>query len=74
MKTTLKKVGIIVSFTALAACTEDFAGFHTEAGKFLDEGGFGNPTMHNLAAQSGDLNFAIAMTKKFASDVNRPSP
>ena len=70
MKTTLKIVGIAVSSIALTACSEDFAGFHTEAGKFLDEGGFGNPTMNNLAAQTGDLNFAIAMTKKFASDVD----
>ena len=70
MNATLKKTCAIVSFAALAACSEDFGGFHTEAGKFLDEGGFGNPTMNNLGVQSGEQSFAIAMTKKFASDVN----
>lgn len=70
MKTTIKKITLSVSFLALAACSEDFGGFHTEAGKFLDEGSFGNPTMNNLGVQSGEQSFAIAMTKKFASDVN----
>lgn len=70
MKTTLKKTLLTVSFTALAACSEDFGGFYTEAGRFLDEGGFGNPTMNNLQIQSGEQGFAIAMTKKFASDVD----
>ncbi len=69
MNTTLKTICVTVSFTALAACSEDFGGFHTEAGKFLDEGGFGNPTMNNLQVQSGEQSFAIAMTKKFASEV-----
>ncbi len=69
MNTTLKKICVTVSFTALAACTENFGGFHSEAGKFLDEGGFGNPTMNNMQVQTGEQSFAIAMTKKFASDV-----
>ncbi|MEM6387652.1 MAG: hypothetical protein AAF718_15600 [Pseudomonadota bacterium] len=33
---------------ALSACGE---GFNKEAGSFLDEGGFGNPTMNNMLAQ-----------------------
>ena len=70
MNSTMKKILLTVSFTALAACSEDFGGFHTEAGKFLDEGGFGNPTMNNRQVQTGEQSFAIAMTKKFASDVN----
>ncbi len=33
---------------ALGACDD---GFNKEAGAFLDEGGFGNPTMNNMLAQ-----------------------
>lgn len=34
---------------ALTACTP--ATWHQEAGAFIDEGGFGNPTMQNMLAQ-----------------------
>jgi len=66
----MKILAVTASLVALAACTEDFGGFHTEAGKFLDEGGFGNPTANNLQAQTSERNFAIALTRKFASDVD----
>ena len=38
---------------ALSACGEGPMGssWHQEAGAFLDEGGFGNPTMQNMMAQ-----------------------
>lgn len=38
---------------ALAACGEGTIGktWHQEAGSFIDEGGFGNPTMNNMLAQ-----------------------
>jgi len=70
MKKTMKKLAVTVSLGALAACAEDFGGFHQEAGKFLDEGGFGNPTMNNIQAQTSERSFAIALTRKFASDVD----
>ena len=58
-----------VSLCTLSACSEDFGGFYTESGKFLDEGGFGNPTMNNKQAQSGESDFAHQMTMKFGGDV-----
>jgi len=46
----MKTKTIVVGFGlfALTACGE---GFNKEAGAFLDEGGFGNPTMNNMLAQ-----------------------
>lgn len=35
----------------IAACAESVTRFNSEAGSFLDEGGFGNPTMQNMLAQ-----------------------
>ena len=42
---------------------------HTEAGAFLDEGGFGNPTMHNTLLQSGQISLAEIMTRRFHAEV-----
>lgn len=40
------------AFVALAACEGPMGKvWHQEAGAFLDEGGFGNPTMQNMMAQ-----------------------
>ena len=50
-----KTKSIVVGFglLALAACGEGQMGksWNQEAGAFLDEGGFGNPTMNNMLAQ-----------------------
>lgn len=35
----------------IAACAESVTRFDSEAGAWLDEGGFGNPTMQNMLAQ-----------------------
>lgn len=50
---TLWKLTLIGSVAlGLAACSDTSTGrFNSEAGAFLDEGGFGNPTMNNLLAQ-----------------------
>lgn len=69
MTMTLKTMFVTVSLGALAACSEDLGGFYTESGKFLDEGGFGNPTMSNFQAQTGEADFAQRMTMKFGGDV-----
>ncbi|MEM8632013.1 MAG: OmpA family protein [Pseudomonadota bacterium] len=63
MKFALKPIFAALGLMAMVACTN-------EAGQFLDEGGFGNPTMNNIGVQTGDQSFAIAMTRKFAADVN----
>ncbi len=36
---------------------------------WLDEGGFGNPTMHNTLLQSGKISLAEVMTRRFHAEV-----
>ena len=40
-----------------------------EAGSFVDEGSFGNPTMNNLRVQSGTGNVVVDLNNRFAADV-----
>ncbi len=49
----IKTLAFGAAALALAACGEGQVGksWHQEAGAFLDEGGFGNPTMTNMMAQ-----------------------
>jgi hypothetical protein len=51
MKTPIKYVLIGSMALGLAACADSALKFNSEAGAFLDEGGFGNPTMINMMAQ-----------------------
>ena len=51
MATHWKYVLIGTAALGLTACAETSSRFNSEAGAFLDEGGFGNPTMHNMLAQ-----------------------
>jgi len=53
---------------ALAACGEGSV-WHGEAGAFLDEGNFGNPTMNNALIQSGELDYVVNLNQRFAADV-----
>lgn len=50
---------------ALTACTS----VNREAGFSLDEGGFGNPTMHNHMVQTGQLSLAKIMSRRFHAEV-----
>ena len=54
--------------TGLAACS-DSSSFYKEAGIGIDEGGFGNPTMHNSLLQSGKISLAEVMTRRFHAEV-----
>lgn len=52
MKNQIKTLLIGASVLAVSACSEaGIAGFDQPAGSWLDEGGFGNPTMYNMMAQ-----------------------
>ena len=63
-------------FLALAACTDNpfgdgapFDSWTGEAGSFLDEGQFGNPTMQNTQAMIGSESFIINLNNRFSSEV-----
>ena len=67
---TLKIKSLLVgaSVFALAACSDN-SSFDTEAGAFIDEGGFGNPTMNNTQIQNGDITFLANLNQRFSSEV-----
>lgn len=54
-----------VSSLTLAACS----GGGRIAGSWVDEGGFGNPTAHNVLVHTGQMPFAIDLAQKFAREV-----
>ena len=74
------KTGAIVaaSMLVLAGCeNRDFFGdgkvfdsWTQEAGAFLDEGQFGNPTRQNFLVQTGKGNFIVNLNNRFSSEVN----
>lgn len=55
-----------VAGVGLSACGRSF---NHEAGIDLDEGGFGNPTMHNHLVQTGRISLAEIMTRRFHEEV-----
>ena len=67
---TLKIKTMLVGAAALAltACS-DTSSFNGEAGAFIDEGGFGNPTMNNTQIQNGDITFLASLNQRFTSEV-----
>ncbi|MDJ1006955.1 MAG: OmpA family protein [Paracoccaceae bacterium] len=56
---------------ALGACGEAQLGspFYSEAGAFIDEGQFGNPTMNNTLIQNGERSYATNLNARFAEAV-----
>jgi len=66
-----KAVWATVSLMTLSACADGavFDSWNREAGSFLDEGKFGNPTMQNTLVQTGRGNFVVDLNLRFAGDV-----
>lgn len=54
----------------VTACSSSQAVFDGEAGGFLDEGGFGNPTMTNTLIQNGSISVAESLGRRFTAEVN----
>ena len=72
MKTNMKIILTVASVAALAGCSKETLiteSFFAEAGAELDEGGFGNPTMNNMLVQTGQRDYAVNLSKRFASEV-----
>ena len=57
------------SALTITACTDTSTSFTQEAGAFLDEGGFGNPTMNNTLIMNGERSYTAALAERFASEV-----
>ena len=60
------------SAITLTACADQktFASWTREAGSFLDEGQFGNPTMNNQMVHTGTGNILVDMNNRFSNEVN----
>ena len=57
------------SALTITACTDTSSSFTQEAGAFLDEGGFGNPTMNNTLAMKGEAGYVADLQNRFAAEV-----
>lgn len=65
-------VALSVAVLALAGCdpeTNYFRAFYQEAGSEIETNDFGNSTMQNTLTQSGERDYAIDLTRRFAADV-----
>ena len=60
---------LLAAVLALSACSTAKTTFLAEAGAEVETGGFGNATMNNTLVMSGQRDFAISLTQRFASDV-----
>ena len=74
-----KKITLLAaaSVFGLSACNNNafgdkalFESWNKEAGSFLDEGYFGNPTMQNTQLQSGERSYVVDLNLRFSNDVN----
>jgi len=67
----------VSSVLVLSACSGQnpvgdgpvFRSWNEEAGAFVDEGRFGNPTMNNLMVQTGKRDVVINLNNRFSSEV-----
>ncbi|MBF9059887.1 OmpA family protein [Rhodobacterales bacterium HKCCSP123] len=51
------------------AATLAVAGCDNELGSRINDGGFGNPTMNNILYQTGELDYTIVLSERFAREV-----
>lgn len=71
MRQHMKLVLLSASLLAMAGCSKEanFARtFYGEAGSDIDEGGFGNSTMHNTLVMKGQESYVVDMTRRFAAE------
>ncbi len=67
-KHTTKALLAATSILALAAC-DGSPTWNEEAGAFLDEGAFGNPTMNNTGIHNGDMSYVVNLNARFNREV-----
>ena len=61
----------LASALALSACSESavLSSWTQQAGTFIDEGEFGNPTQNNLLVQSGAEGYVLGLNNRFSTEV-----
>ncbi|MFT5631099.1 MAG: peptidoglycan-associated lipoprotein [Gammaproteobacteria bacterium] len=70
MKTVLIATAAILVLSACAQTNNGRENFNRPAGSSIDNGNFGAATMNNLGVQSGQIDYAINLGHRFASEVN----
>ena len=67
----IKTLMVAASALALTACGDAQLGnsWNQEAGAFIDEGNFGNPTMNNTLIQNGDQTLLANLNQRFSAEV-----
>ena len=66
MRRTFRIVAATTLVAGLAGCGP---AFNREAGSTLDEGGFGNATMNNALAMTGQRDYVVNLNQRFSQDV-----
>ena len=69
MQAPMRTALILTSLALMALAGCDQTAFLNEAGSEVDEGNFGNPTMMNGLAMTGELSATQALGSRFASEV-----
>lgn len=72
MHANLRKIFVLSALASMAGCSQEtnvLSALYTEAGSEVDEGAFGNATMNNMLVHSGQRDYAIDLSRRFASDV-----
>jgi len=67
MQITRRRLMLLAAAGGLAAC--DPGRQDAELGAWVDEGGFGNPTGHNLQVQTGQRPYLINLAERFVAEV-----
>lgn len=65
----LSKLLATSAILALAACGETTTSFDKELGSEVDKGQFGNATMNNTLIQTGQIEYTIALARRFSAEV-----
>ena len=69
MRTQASKIAIFAVLSAgLMSCAVPSGRFQGESGGFIDEGGFGNPTMTNHLLSTGQISVAENLGRRFNSE------
>lgn len=72
MKRDLTLVLVSASILAMTGCSKEtaaFRAFYSEAGSEIETADFAHSTRNNTMVQSGEKDFAIDLTRRFAADV-----
>ncbi len=71
MRGHIKSLLVASSAIGLVACGDApiASSWYQEAGAFIDEGNFGNPTMNNTLVHTGQIQYTVTLNNRFQAEV-----